>query len=97
MTITIPKQCDSCESTGYDPEATVRYCPACDGVGYTNLPPYGKCDAQPGSDMKVAYMAARYKHGRPLFNHKDNVEPRTIDDKAHEPRHHRLVIDGVTL
>ena len=92
------KECPTCNGLGCNIESDNNvFCADCDGIGYTNFKPYGKCDAEPGSSMKVAFMAARYAAGRPLFNPKDNVEPRTIGDQSRDLRQHSLVIDGVKL
>lgn len=58
-------ECRMCGGSGGVPDkpmSTGNYCPMCDGVGYIGLN-CGMHDLQPGSPLKLALLAYRYRTG----------------------------------
>lgn len=63
--------CGVCEGSGdTDKTKNRKWCDACHGIGYLDMPT-GPTQAKPGSDFKIAVLAARYEEGLSLYDPDD--------------------------
>lgn len=73
-------RCDQCEGSGYEVQSDKRnhkasdFCEACNGVGYLDVPSGAPCPGIPGTNIKIAYLAARYRDQSLLWHAKDARE-----------------------
>lgn len=72
--------CKGCRTTGYK-NGTLEYrrhaddfCDQCEAVGYIGLDAEAACPSLPSTPLKIAFLAARYRQGMPLFNPLDKAD-----------------------
>jgi len=69
--------CVACGGTGFDSSRRKNWfcphCEVCDGVGFFGIDPRPGTTAQPGSNEKIAVLAARCRAGLPLIHEDDDA------------------------
>lgn len=58
--------CAGKRAPGWGNSESSSLCEACDGVGWIGIDPRAATNVRPGSDEKIAVLAARYRAGLPL-------------------------------
>jgi len=68
-------ECGRCKGTGFWSRSRGTrahqagdFCGHCDGVGFRDVPAASPCPELPSTNVKLAYLSARWRDGLPLFN-----------------------------
>ena len=75
-----PPRCELCGGDGLlEPPNDGRNhnpprCPCCGGVGFFAIDPFGPARARPGSQLKIAFLVARYAAGIALWDERDGLD-----------------------